>query len=244
MALSLIAALTIVSFFSAGISGFVGIAGGSLLLGAMLSLGVDLKVAVPVHAIVQLASTNSRTVALLPNVRWRSFIVLAICAAPGPLIGLRLFGLVDAAWLQIIIAVLILWLAWVPRFGLGRLPEPVAFAIAGALGGSLGVVLGAIGVLLGPFFLRPNWDKLEVSATQALCLAYLHVLKIVGFASIGFDFGGRLTLIMPLLITTIAGTWMGTRLLHKASDKSFVIVYKLVLSALAGAMLVSVLLGR
>ena len=72
MALSLIAALTIVSFFSAGISGFVGSAGGQLLLGAMLFLGVDLKVAVPVHAIVQLVSTNSRTVALLPNVRWRS----------------------------------------------------------------------------------------------------------------------------------------------------------------------------
>jgi uncharacterized membrane protein YfcA len=105
-------------------------------------------------------------------------------------------------------------------------------------------VLGAVGILLGPFFLRPHWDKRVVIATQALCMAYLHVLKIVGFASIGFDFGAQLTLIMPLLITTIAGTWIGTRLLHKASDKSFVIVYKLVLSALAGGMLMSVLLGR
>jgi uncharacterized membrane protein YfcA len=242
MALSLIGALTVVSFFSAAISGFVGTAGGALLLGAMLSFGIDLKVAVPVHALVQLVSTNSRTVALLPNARWRSFLVLAIYAAPGPLIGFRLFSLVDAAWLKVIIAVLILWLAWVPRFGLGRVPEPVAFAIAGALGGSLGVVLGAVGVLLGPFFLRPNWNKLEVIATQALCLAYLQVLKIVGFVSIGFDFGGRLTLITPLLITTIVGTWIGTRLLRKAGEKLFVIVYKLVLSALAGAMLVPVLL--
>lgn len=239
-----IASLSLASLFTATISGFIGLAGGSILLGILLATGMDVKLAIPIHALVQLFSNGSRTLAQLPHVRWRDVGLLVLTALPGPFLGLWLLNRLDAPWIKGTIALVILYSAWAPKWGVAQLSDRAAFMIAGALGGSFGLVLGAVGPMLGPFFLRPSYERREVIATQAVCQVYLHILKIIVFSTIGFHVLDHLALLIPMGFTTIAGTALGTWMLGKMSDRLFVILYKTALSLLALQLLVSVIMSR
>ena len=63
---------------------------------------------------------------------------------------------------------------WAPKGGLAQLSERAAFGAAGALAGTLGVVIGATGPIIAPFLLREGWDNEEIIATKATGQAFIH----------------------------------------------------------------------
>ena len=225
--------LTLSAFLGATISGIVGMAGGAFLLGMMILLGLEPTVAIPVHALVQLVSNGTRVWAHRDHVRWRVVVPLALAALPGPLLGLWLLRQLDVAVVKGMMGAVILAAAWLPRGEIGRLNQRQAFALAGILGGILGVMVGAVGPLIAPFFLRGDFVKREIIATKAACQAYLHILKIVAFAGVGFSFAYHGGLVVPMAAATIAGTYLGKWLLSRISERGFVVLYRVVLSVLA-----------
>lgn len=239
----LIALLVVSALVSATVSGIVGMAGGTMLLGAMVVLGMAPDEAVPVHAAVQLVSNFTRTYAHLPTVRWHQFAILAAAALPGPILGLYLLDRLDSDTVRALMGLLILYSVWAPKWGLARLSDTVAFATAGAFAGVLGVVVGAVGPLLAPFFLRDSFKKESLIGTKAICQGYLHVIKLVAFAGLypvalthrdaSFDLTSTWTLILPMALATIVGTYAGKWLLHRMSEARFVQLYKVVLTGLA-----------
>ena len=121
------------------------------------------------------------------------------------------------------------------------------------LGTILGVVVGATGPLLAPFFLRGGFERTELIATKAVCQVFNHLLKIVAFSGLyplppgvpvppPFAFGEHLGLIVPMAVATIFGTATGSWLLERMGERLFVVVYKVVLTAMAAQLLAEAIL--
>ncbi len=227
------------AFLGALLSGFLGMGGGVLLLGVMLLAGMETRTAVPVHAAVQLIANASRVFALRRHVRWRPFLIYFLASLPFPWLGLRISAALPDEVLRLMIGAMILFVLLGPKRGLSRLPERRAFAIAGVLGGTFGVVVGAFGPVVALFVLRDGWDRREVIATQALCQTWGHLQKILFFAGAGFAFLEYETLILPMAAATIAGTYGGRYLLGRLKDAQFRFLYRLVLALLALRLLLS-----
>ena len=229
----LIAGLTLAAGIGATISGVVGMAGGTFLLAMMLVLGVSAPVLIPLHAAVQLASNCTRVYAHREHIRWRPFLTLALVATPCPIVGLQIAAWIDFELTKQLMGVIILYAAWAPKRSAAALPETASFTIAGLLGGTLGVVVGAVGPLIAPFFLRPDMNKTNIIATKALCQAYLHIIKIVAFSTVGFVFAEQWQKFLPMAAATIVGTYIGKWLLQHLKENRFRLLYKVILSALA-----------
>ncbi len=235
--------LVLGAFMGATISGTFGMAGGSVLLGVMLALGVPYLVTLPIHAAVQLVSNSTRVIAHLSNVRWRPFLFFAVAALPGPIIGLRLLVDLNPDLALSIIGVLILYTVWAPKWGLEKMKEAPAFVTAGVIAGIFGVISGAVGPLVAPFFLRDGFLKEQIIATKALCQSYVHVLKVAAFLGVypalsasktlNFDFLEHWQLILPMALATIIGTYLGKYLLKRVSQERFALAYRVLLTVLA-----------
>ena len=238
--------LSICAFFTAVLSGVVGMGGGAALLAVML-LATDLEPAavVAVHAVVQLVANGSRALLLLKHVRWRPFLLMALPALPMPAVGMLIVKHARAETLELAMGAAILYAAWAPRWGVQRLPEWLAFGIAGVLGGALGVVVGAIGPITAPFFLRTDFDRHQIVATKAVCACYFHILKIVAFgvALAGFSYGDHVGIAAPMALACVLGSWVGKKILGRLSEKAFRVVFKTVLTVLAVRIIVLALWG-
>ena len=227
------------AFVGATVSGFLGMGGGILLLTVLFLCGLEPSVAIPVHALVQLSSNSSRALLFRRHIRWPAWKVFALCAIPFPLLGLVLAGAMDEEPTKFLIGVLVLFATWKPKGWRVGWSEAPAFAAAGALAGSLGVVVGATGPLIAPFFLRDGWKKEEIIATKAACQIFIHLQKIVVFGALGFAFGAELIFVLPLALSVVLGTWCGKKVLSHLSEERFRLMYRVVLTLLALRLLAS-----
>ena len=116
--------------------------------------------------------------------------------------------------------------AWAPKGGLAQLPERAAFGIAGALSGTLGVVIGATGPIIAPFLLREGWENEEIIATKATGQAFIHAQKIVAFGVAGYVLDDMVWQLPPLIAAVIVGTYTGKWLLQYLSKDRFRLVYR------------------
>jgi uncharacterized membrane protein YfcA len=235
--------LTLSGFFSAVLSATIGMAGGTFLLAIMLVVGLPPFVAIPLHAAVQIFSNFTRVIIFRQHVRLTPFYFFCVFMVGGPFLGLYLFQEVPADAIRIILALFIIYATWAPKWGLSKLSEPVAFSCAGVLCGLLGVVIGAVGPILAPFFLRGQFKKEELIATKALCQSATHLMKIIAFASFPLGALEQWDLLPPLVVAVILGTFLGKKLLQKLSEGRFIFIYRLVLTLLASKLLYSGFMG-
>ena len=231
--------LILFAFVGALLSGFLGMVGGVLLLGVMLLVGMGTSIAIPVHAVVQLIANGSRVFALRRHIRWKPFLIYFVASLPFPWLGFRIVEILPEEALRLLIGAIILFVLLGPKRGLSRIPETPAFAIAGVLGGTFGVVVGAFGPVIALFVLREGWDRREVIATQAVCQTWGHLQKILFFAWAGFAFLDYQTLILPMAAVTILGTYAGRYILGKLDEAQFRWLYRIVLALLAIRLLLS-----
>jgi uncharacterized membrane protein YfcA len=244
--------LSVVALCAATISGVIGMAGGILLLTAMVLVGIPPHVAVPAHALVQLASNGSRFLALRQHVRWRPLITFALASLPFPILGLLVVGALEPSTWKAGMGVMALAAALRPSSGPNRLREGAAMVTVGALAGTLGVVVGATGPLIAPFFLRQGWSKEEIVAVKATSQTWTHLQKTAAFVWLApglaagglleegdlpaFDPLSHLGLLLPLAVAVVAGTLVGTRLLRRYSEARWRLAFRTVLG-LTGARL-------
>ena len=79
-------AVAVAAYFTATLSGIAGIGGGTILIGIFYAVGLAPAVAVPLHAVVQLISNGSRTVAYFRHVQWRAALWFMLGALPAPFV--------------------------------------------------------------------------------------------------------------------------------------------------------------
>jgi uncharacterized membrane protein YfcA len=225
------------ALLTAAISGVLGMAGGIMLLAVML-LFLEPAVAIPIHALAQLASNSSRSLIHARAVRLELLLPFAALVLPAGFMTLPLAQQAPAEGLRLAIGSFVLVSVWRSRWLLlGLDPESVAlrprFALLGAVSGALGPIIGATGPLIAPFFLGIGLTRFEVIGTKAACQTMTHLAKLLLFGLAGFSYFDHLPLLAGMAASVVAGTALGTRVLHRIDDARFIALYKIALTAVA-----------
>lgn len=98
---------------------------------------------------------------------------------------------------------------------------------AGAINAALHLTSGATGPLLDVFFVRSALDRHENVATKAAVQSLGHTLKIIYFAALGASAarlhpsGAAAAGFVVLALASVAGTWIGRRVLDRLSEAEF-----------------------
>ncbi len=232
MGATLTAALVAAGFLSAALSGVAGLGGGTVLISVFYALGLAPGVAVPLHATVQFVSNGSRTVAFFRHVEWRAAGWFLLTAAPTPFLIAPFIVGANVYVILLLLAGLILTSLIPSKEGEPLRPVP-AFLLAGFLNGTLGMFVSATGLFVGRLFLRPEWPKETVVATMAMTQTLGHLLRIFGYASVGFAVTAQLDVLAPLLLATVAGTLAGRKLHDYLDESRFHTVFKAILVVLS-----------
>jgi len=223
-------------FATAALSGVLGMAGGVALL-AVLLLYLPPLAAIPLHGVIQLVSNGSRVIVQRRHVRFEWILWYALPLLPAGLVGLSVANALPEAALEVGIGVVVLAATWLPKRGgngAARAPRPrLRFTTLGASTGFLGMVIGATGVLLDPFFLGLGLPRQALIGTKAACQALGHLNKVLLFGATGFAFAEHLPLLAVGSACAVGGTWLGSRVLDRISEATFLWLYRAVLTALA-----------
>lgn len=236
--------LAVVSIATSAVSGVVGMAGGMLLLSAML-LGLDPVTAIPIHGVVQLVSNASRAWFQRKNVCWRVVWRFVLPLLPFGLLGVSLVRAVPSGVLLILVGLFVLGTTFAPavfapltkpRWGQGPnspgRPEN-GLLFGGALVGFVSPLIGATGTLLAPFILALELGPQQTIGTLAACQSFQHASKLLLFGATGFAFPKYALPMFALCLGAILGSAIGARLLGRVEVQSFKRWVRLVLAFLA-----------
>jgi uncharacterized membrane protein YfcA len=231
-----LAILCATAFLTAILSAIVGMAGGMTLLSVML-LFLPPLAAIPLHGAIQLASNLSRTVIQREHARYDLLWRYGWPLLPMGALGLLVVNEIPERALEAAIGAFVLIATWRPGWlALGSklsASERARFTLLGVVCGFLNVTIGATGPLVAPFFLNLGLQRQAVIGTQAGVQALGHVVKIALYAGFGFAFREHALLLVAASACAIAGTWVGSRLLERISERWFTRLYKSVLTLLA-----------
>jgi uncharacterized membrane protein YfcA len=231
-----LAIVSVTAFFTAILSAVVGMAGGMTLLAVML-LFLPPLAAIPLHGAIQLAANSSRTLIQREHARydllWRYAWPLLPMGALGLLVARRLPERALGAAIGAFVLVATWRPAWLALAARAGASAGARFTALGFASGFLNVTIGATGPLVAPFFLDLGLSRQAVIGTQAGVQALGHVAKILLYAGFGFAFRAWWPLLACASACAIAGTWVGSRLLERISERGFTRLYKSVLSLLA-----------
>lgn len=223
--------LSCAAFSTSILSAVIGMGGGIILLAVML-LFFPPQVAIPLHAVVQLISNGTRTFVFLRYVEWKVYGLFVVPAAFGIFFVRMFFAAIPPHYLRILIALFIFMTLLLPKSQKGRVWGRWTFSVAGLAAGTLGMIVGAIGPVIAPFFLHTRILKERLIATKAVCQATVHLLKIAAFGTLGFAYMQYGGLILFLGVAVLLGTNIGKVLLEKMSESFFILLYKIALTAI------------
>lgn len=227
--------LSAAAFAGSVISAVAGLGGGALLIGVMFAVGLTPVVAIPLHAAVQMVANGSRVWAYRQDVDFRAAGWFLLSCTPLPFLVAPLVARADVDLIRLLLAAVILAsLLPVSRLRLGRAwSRRRRMLAAGVVNGSLGMLVGATGVAIGPFFLRREWSKETTVGTLALCQTLGHALKLLAFAGAGYAITGELDLLALLALAVALGTGLGRALMRHVSRPLFEMLFKGALLVLA-----------
>lgn len=233
-----IAALSLAAFCTSALTAAVGAGGGTLLLALMLQ-ALPPAAAIPVHGTVQLASNTMRVLLLWRHMSWPLILRFAALMPLGVWLGLELFQGLPAAAIELMIGCFVL-ISLASR-GIGRLRRldvPLwAFVPIGFATGALNMVVGVIGPVLGALVYRRDMSKEAMVGTLGFFGFFGNLMKIAGFAFVGFAFASHAPLILCMIPSAAAGTRVGRTVLARIDERLFLLAFRVVLGALAAKMI-------
>ena len=231
----LFAALCVASFFSTYFSIVTGAAGGLMLLVIMASF-VPATVLVPVHTVIQLGMGFSRAFAMWQHVLKGTIVPFTIGCALGALLGAKLFVALPTGALMGSLALFILIITWVPKFGQFG-PERGRFAFLGFFVTLLGVFVSATGTLVGAFVAAASPDRRNHVGTMAALMATTHIAKMLAFLWVGLAIGAWLPFCAAMIVAGMLGNWVGEHSLNRMREEWFRMAFKIVMTVLAARLL-------
>ena len=226
--------ITSTAFLTSTLTAMIGAGGGTALLLVMLYLMPAASV-VPVHGCIQLVSNTARVWLFRKHMNWR---IIVRFVAPMPLgvyLGLQVYDRLDPAAIQIVIAgfVLVSLLIRAPKQGSGKGLPAWVYVLGGIVIGAGNMIVGVLAPVLGAMIRLEQLGKESTVGTLGFFGFAGNVLKIAGFAMVGFAFAPHAPIIICASLATIAGNVLGKRLLAGMSSQAFERAFKVVLALLA-----------
>ena len=103
----------------------------------------------------------------------------------------------------------------------------------GAASGFLNSTVGASGPVTSPFLRAVTASHKAFVATAGMTQVLAHVSKLIAFSAQGWSISDHLEMIIVGVVGVMIGSWIGTRLLDRASEAGLDLLFKVVLTALA-----------
>jgi uncharacterized membrane protein YfcA len=217
--LSVLAVSVLVTSF---ISGILGMAGGMILMGVLLTL-LPLPQAMMLHGITQLASNAWRALIWRRDVDFRVFRGYAL----GAVTALAGFAIVHLVLSK---PVALIMLGLTPFVTLA-LPEKLHLNVerrghpfaCGVICAALALTAGVSGPILDIFFVRSKMNRHRVVATKAATQGLTHILKILYFGAIVAVAGASVHPLLGAVMVALAliGTSFSQPVLKRMNDTSF-----------------------
>lgn len=219
-------AIALCVFATSLLSGIVGMAGGIVLL-AVLIATLPTTSAMILHGFIQAVANGSRAWFIREHVQWR---LLPIFFAGVALVAM-VFALIQIVWSAPVILIAIGAIAWLTVLMPKRLAldvtRPLTTFMCGLSVTAAQLLVGTSGPLLDAFFQKNRLNRFEVVATKAFTQTVGHLVKIGYFTWLALQtsepmhhlLNGGYLLVLPL--ASLAGTRIGTWLLHKIDETHF-----------------------
>jgi uncharacterized protein len=228
-----VALLVAVAFVTAIVSAIIGMGGGILLLATLVSFLPPI-VAIPLHGVIQIASNGSRVVVQRRHIQMGIAAPFAILVLPGAVIGYVALTSVPASVASMALGVFILGAVWI------RMPAPTRprsvfrrFLLLGGAAGVANTSVGSSGPLIAPFFLGLGLTRHQIIGSKAACQAQGHLAKIIVFGMAGFAWSDYSLLLGLTVLAVVGGTVVGSRILDRVNERTFVVLYKVTLTLIA-----------
>lgn len=225
------ASLFLIAFsaFTSFITAAAGIGGGIMMVAVMAVL-MPAHAVIPIHGAVQIGSNAGRTAIMLPQVQWQ--VLAPFCA--GSVVGAAVGGLtvveLPPAVLNIGLAFFILYSVWAPPV---TAPGRFKVVATGAFSSFLTMFFGATGTFVSAMVKSMRLGRLEHVATHSACMVAQHLIKVIAFGLLGFNFGPYAGLVVAMIASGFLGTVIGKHVLVKMNDVIFHRVLAVLLSLLA-----------
>lgn len=224
--------IPIVTFFTAMLTGVVGMGGGLVLLLIMADF-LPFAVLIPVHGINQLVQHLTRSAVSIPNIDRRVAVQFGIGAIIGAAIGSQFVTNVTEEIFKILLGCFILGCLIIPKLKI-RIPKiPGEWPIIGAFTSCVGLFIGNTGVFMSPFYLNRGFKKEQLVATKSACQVAVHSTKIIAFVLLGFTLGPYLLLVILMAIASFAGSYMSKKVLGNISEELFLILFQVTIVLLS-----------
>lgn len=209
---------------TAAISGLFGMAGGSLLMGALM-LTVPVASAMVLHGAAQLVSNGARAAIHARHIRWP---VVAVFAA-GSVLAMALMSFVSFTPSKALVFLamgLLPILVWIPeRWSPFDAAKPAHAFVAGMSTTALALTSGVSGPLTELFLVRSAMPARQVIATKASLQVFGHVAKILFYGAALLEGAGEGAappwLLGAVALAALAGAAIGGRLLDHVSEHNF-----------------------
>jgi uncharacterized protein len=203
------------------LSGLFGMAGGLILVGALLTL-MPVATAMVLHAVTQIASNVWRGLLWRDHVRWRAVAAYVL----GCSLALLAWSLTQYVPSRAVALLLLGVSPFLTRLAPARLkPDPESFlhgTIYGSCCMSLMVLTGVAGPLLDAYFLGGALGRREIVATKAMCQIAGHAMKLAYFGAL-IDQVGTLDPLVAIIAVaaSLVGTALAKPLLVAMSDAQY-----------------------
>lgn len=234
----LAAAILFSAFATAVLSAVLGMAGGLVLMGALVWL-LPVASAMVLHGAVQAASNGARWLFLRQHTRWR-IMPPYLGGATVAVAAFAALAFVPAAGAVLMLIGAFPWLARAtPKLARLDVCKPFTGFCCGLCVTAAQLLAGASGPLLDAFYLKASLNRYEVVASKAFTQTLGHVAKL-GYYGILLDGAAAWGTVSPWLLLAaggmaIAGAGVGTRVLRRIDEARFRRVGGAVILALGAA---------
>jgi uncharacterized membrane protein YfcA len=228
--------LGLISFLTSLLAGVFGFGGGMLLI-AILPIYLTPAAVIPVHGITQLASNSSRMIFSWEHIHWNLLPKFLIGSLLGIFISLLFLSSINTAFIPVAIGIYILISIWSTTFS-KMISRYENYYIIGFLQTGLGMFVGATGPLALSVLTRELKCKDAVVATSSVFMTISHLAKIPVFIAVGFSLTSMSLTIIFMVIGAIVGSFVGTRVRKKLTNKSLLWAIKGLLTVMAIRMII------
>lgn len=202
--------------------------GGIFILVGAMSLVLPIEAILPLQSAVMVSSQVSRCWLLWRHINWSFAKSFAVGCAIGAPLGAAVYLYLPADIIAVILALVMLYVAWAP---------PLPFALKIPFGN---IAIAAIHTMLSTAFsfggliqavlFRQGFDKATITATIALSMLIMSLCKLPAYASFGFDYRPHLSMIVICWLAAPVGVWIGRHLLYAMPENIFQYGYKVLLT--------------
>lgn len=222
--------IILTSFIATAVSSTFAIGGGFIMI-AVLSSVLPISAIVPIHSILMIGLSISRTWFFRRHILWVIVVPFIIGSAIGTATGASIYVDLSDAVIAAVIGTLMLAAVWFPAIN-WRPTIPQPFFWIGIMHSFLSTLF-TFGGLFQPLMVRTRMQKMQITATLAAGLLGMNIFKITGYTAFGFDYRPYLPLACLSILASLPGALLGRHLIQRVPDHTFRFVFKLIITLFA-----------